>query len=44
VLYLMGPDGSYLTHFTHLSTAEEIAKKLAERIDPNQATAAAAES
>ena len=34
IIYLMGPDGSYLTHFTHASTAEEIAKGLAERVDP----------
>jgi cytochrome oxidase Cu insertion factor (SCO1/SenC/PrrC family) len=44
ILYLMGPDGSYLTHFTHASTAEEIAKSLAERVDPALATAAAAGS
>src|SRR3546814_2280411 len=31
VIYLMAPDGSYLTHFTHASTAENIAKALAER-------------
>ena len=42
VIYLMGPDGSYLTHFTHVSTAEEIAEGLAERIDPTLATAAPA--
>jgi len=41
IIYLMGPDGSYLTHFTHASTAEDIAKALAERVDPAQATAAA---
>lgn len=41
VIYLMGPDGSYLTHFTHASTAEDIAKALAERVDPARATAAA---
>lgn len=38
ILYLMGPDGSYLTHFTHASTAEDIAKGLAEWVDPAQAT------
>jgi protein SCO1/2 len=40
VLYLMAPDGSYLTHFTHASTAEDIAGGLAARVDPAQATAA----
>ena len=44
VLYLMAPDGSYLTHFTHASTAEDIAKGLGERVDPAQATATAAGS
>ena len=44
VLYLMGPDGSYLTHFTHASTAEDIAKGLAAQVDPSQATAAGAGS
>jgi cytochrome oxidase Cu insertion factor (SCO1/SenC/PrrC family) len=44
VIYLMGPDGSYLTHFTHVSTAEDIAKGLGERVDPAQATATAAGS
>ncbi|WP_193366635.1 SCO family protein [Pelagibius marinus] len=34
ILYLMGPDGSYLTHFTHASTAEDVAKGLAEQVDP----------
>ena len=32
VMYLMGPDGSYLTHFSHGSTADGIAQTLAERI------------
>lgn len=41
VIYLMGPDGSYLTHFTHVSTADDIAKGLAERVDPALATAPA---
>lgn len=40
VIYLMAPDGSYLTHFTHASTAEEIAEGLAARVDPAQAKAA----
>lgn len=44
VIYLMAPDGSYLTHFTHASSAEDIAEGLAERVDPAQATAAAAGS
>ncbi len=34
IIYLMGPDGGYLTHFTHASTAEDIAKGLAEQVDP----------
>ncbi len=38
IIYLMGPDGSYLTHFTHASTAEDIAKGLAEQVDPALAT------
>ncbi|MGF1630464.1 MAG: SCO family protein [Kiloniellaceae bacterium] len=44
VIYLMAPDGSYLTHFTHASTADDIAEGLSERVDPAQATAAAAGS
>src|SRR3546814_14552879 len=40
VIYLMAPDGSYLTHFTHASTAENIAQALAERVDPAQAPGA----
>ncbi|MGF1592327.1 MAG: SCO family protein [Kiloniellaceae bacterium] len=36
VIYLMAPDGSYLTHFTHASTAEDIAAGLAAQIDPAQ--------
>jgi protein SCO1/2 len=44
VIYLMGPDGSYLTHFTHASTAEDIAKGLAAQVDPSQVTAAGAGS
>lgn len=44
VIYLMAPDGSYLTHFTHASTAEEIAAGLAERVDPAQAATAPAGS
>ena len=38
IIYLMGPDGSYLTHFTHASTAEDIAKGLTEQVDPALAT------
>jgi protein SCO1/2 len=38
IIYLMGPDGGYLTHFTHASTAEDIAKGLAEQVDPALAT------
>jgi protein SCO1/2 len=41
VIYLMGPDGSYLTHFTHASTADDIAESLAAQVDPALATAAA---
>lgn len=29
-VYLMGPDGKYVTHFTHTSTPDTIAKRLAE--------------
>ncbi|MGD1880115.1 MAG: SCO family protein [Kiloniellaceae bacterium] len=38
IIYLMGPDGSYLSHFTHASTADDIAKGLAETVDPALAT------
>ncbi|MEQ8355611.1 MAG: SCO family protein [Kiloniellaceae bacterium] len=38
IIYLMGPDGSYLTHFTHATTAEEIAESLAKIVDPALAT------
>lgn len=38
ILYLMGPDGSYLSHFSHASTAEDIAKGLSEQVDPALAT------
>lgn len=34
IIYLMGPDGNYLTHFTHASTADDIAKGLAAEVDP----------
>lgn len=44
IIYLMGPDGSYLSHFTHASTAEDIAKALAERVDPAKAASPAAGS
>lgn len=44
IIYLMGPDGGYLTHFTHASTAEDIAKALGERVDPALAKAGAAGS
>src|SRR3546814_8582004 len=37
VIYLMGPDGSYLSHFTHACTAEDIAKGLAAQVDPARA-------
>jgi cytochrome oxidase Cu insertion factor (SCO1/SenC/PrrC family) len=42
VIYLMGPDGNYLTHFTHVSTVDEIAEGLAAQVDPTRATAAPA--
>ena len=44
ILYLMAPDGSYLTHFTHAASAEDIAKGLAKAVDPALATAAGAGS
>ncbi len=44
IIYLMGPDGAYLTHFTHAASAEDIAKGLAETVDPALATAAGAGS
>ena len=31
-IYLMGPDGAYLTHFTHLTGAEEMAEILASYV------------
>jgi protein SCO1/2 len=34
IIYLMGPDGNYLSHFTHASTADDIAKGLAKHVDP----------
>ncbi|NIA68101.1 SCO family protein [Pelagibius litoralis] len=36
IIYLMAPDGSYLSHFTHATTAEEIAEGLAQQVDPAQ--------
>ncbi len=39
ILYLMGPDGGYLTHFTHNSNPEEIAKGLSAAVDPALASA-----
>ena len=38
IIYLMGPDGRYLTHFNHLTTAEEIAAGLSMQVDPALAT------
>ena len=38
ILYLMGPDGSYLTHFTHNSNPEDIAEALSATVDPALAT------
>jgi protein SCO1/2 len=31
-IYLMGPDGAYRTHFSHLAQAEEIAEGLERHI------------
>jgi cytochrome oxidase Cu insertion factor (SCO1/SenC/PrrC family) len=38
IIYLMAPDGTYLAHFTHASTAEDIASGLEELVDPGLAT------
>ena len=32
VMYLMGPDGGYLTHFSHGSTSDTVAQTLIQRI------------
>lgn len=40
IIYLMAPDGSYLAHFTHASTPEEIAEGLAKIVDPALAAGA----
>ena len=40
IVYLMAPDGSYVSHFTHASTAEEIAEGLAKLVDPARAAGA----
>ena len=32
IIYLMGPDGRYLTHFTHGVTAETMAKRIREKL------------
>ncbi|HIP79015.1 MAG TPA: SCO family protein, partial [Kiloniellaceae bacterium] len=42
IVYLMGPDGRYLTHFNHLTTAEEIAAGLSKQVDPALATGVSA--
>ncbi|WP_420346027.1 SCO family protein [Pelagibius sp.] len=42
IVYLMGPDGAYLTHFNHLTTAEEIAAGLSKQVDPTLATGGSA--
>jgi len=34
IVYLMDPDGNYISHFTHASTPDDIAKGLAEKVDP----------
>src|SRR3546814_15665391 len=44
VIYLMAPDGSYPTHLTHASTAEQTAKDLAQRDHPPQPPRAAGHS
>ncbi len=33
-IYLMGPDGRYVTHFSHQSTVEEVAEGLEKRVQP----------
>ena len=33
-IFLMGPEGEYLTHFTHETPVEELAAGLAERVEP----------
>lgn len=33
IIYLMGPDGRYLTHFTHGVTAETMAKRIREKLN-----------
>lgn len=33
-IFLMGPDGAYVTHFSHLDSAEKIAEALARRLSP----------
>jgi len=38
IIYLMGPEGNYLSHFTHASTADDIAEGLAKQVDPALAT------
>lgn len=40
IIYLMAPDGGYLTHFTHASTPKEIAEGLAKMVDPARAAGA----
>jgi cytochrome oxidase Cu insertion factor (SCO1/SenC/PrrC family) len=30
IIYLMGPDGAYLAHFTHASNADAMAERLAK--------------
>ena len=32
IIYLMGPDGRYLTHFSHGVTAENMAKRIREKL------------
>ena len=32
LIYLMGPDGAYVTHYTPDQTADDIAKDLGKRI------------
>jgi hypothetical protein len=35
VLYLMGPDGRFVTHFSSTNGSEAMARDIAERLDRN---------
>ena len=32
IIYVMGPDGAYRTHFTHATSADAMAERLAKHI------------